>query len=79
MTNDFQNCPTNTAANGDRPTRNVRDDVSALNAPSRPIGIGHHEPENVAMAAKFLCGDATARMTVKVLDVSCSQNARNIG
>ncbi|MEO1292376.1 MAG: SDR family NAD(P)-dependent oxidoreductase, partial [Pseudomonadota bacterium] len=55
------------------------DDISALIAPSSPIGIGHHEPEDVAMAVKFFCGDATARMTAEVLDVSYGSSARNIG
>lgn len=55
------------------------DDVSALIAPSSPIGIGHHEVEDVAKAVMFFAGDATARMTAEVLDVSYGSNARNIG
>jgi len=55
------------------------DDVSALIAPSSPIGIGHHEVEDVAKAVMFFAGDATARMTAEVLDVSYGSSARNIG
>ncbi|XWN33560.1 MAG: SDR family NAD(P)-dependent oxidoreductase [Devosia sp.] len=55
------------------------DAVSAAIAPSSPIGIGHHEVEDIANAVLFFAGNATARMTAEVLDVSYGSNARNIG
>lgn len=55
------------------------DAVSAMIAPSSPIGIGHHEVEDVAKAVLFFSGEAIARMTAEVLDVSYGSNARNIG
>ncbi len=55
------------------------DKVSALLEPGNPIPVGHHEVEDVAKAVMFFAGDATARMTAEVLDVSYGSSARNIG
>ena len=55
------------------------DAVSAAIAPSSPLGIGHHEVEDIANAVLFIAGNATARMTAEVLDVSYCSIARNIG
>lgn len=55
------------------------DKVSALLEPGNPIPVGHHEVEDVARAVLFFAGDATARMTAEVLDVSYGSSARNIG
>lgn len=55
------------------------DDVSALIAPRSPIGIGHHEAEDIAMTVMFIVGDATKHMTGEVLHVSYGSAARHIG
>lgn len=55
------------------------DAVSALLEPGNPIAVGHHEVEDVSKAVLFFAGDATARMTAEVLDVSYGSSARNMG
>lgn len=55
------------------------DAVSAMLEPGNPIPVGHHEAEDVAKAVMFFAGDASARMTAEVMDVSYGSAARNIG
>ncbi|MEO0938920.1 MAG: SDR family NAD(P)-dependent oxidoreductase [Pseudomonadota bacterium] len=55
------------------------DDVSAVIASGSTLGIGHHEPEEIAKAVMFFTGTGAARMTGEVMDVSYGDAARSVG
>lgn len=44
-----------------------------------PIPIGYYEPIDIARAVMIFAGDATAKVTGEVFDISCGTNARGIG
>jgi NAD(P)-dependent dehydrogenase (short-subunit alcohol dehydrogenase family) len=54
------------------------DRFSKANTAGSPIGIGHLEPIDVARAVVFFAGDATAKVTGEVFDVSYGALARSI-
>jgi NAD(P)-dependent dehydrogenase (short-subunit alcohol dehydrogenase family) len=55
------------------------DRFSQMNAAGNPIPIGHLEPIDVARAVLFFAGEATAKVTGEVFDISYGSTARNIG
>lgn len=55
------------------------DDVSAVIASGSTLGVGHHEPEEIAKAVMFFVGEGSARMTGEVMDVSYGDAARSVG
>ncbi len=55
------------------------DDVSAIIASGSTLGIGHHEPEEIAKAVMFFTGDASAKMAGEVMDVSYGDAVRSVG
>ncbi|MBF0529121.1 MAG: SDR family NAD(P)-dependent oxidoreductase [Deltaproteobacteria bacterium] len=44
-----------------------------------PIPMGYYEPIDIAKAVIFFAGEATAKVTGEVFDISFGTNARNIG
>lgn len=54
------------------------DDVSEVIASGSTLGVGHHEPEEIAKAVMFFVGAGSARMTGEVMDVSYGDAARNL-
>lgn len=54
------------------------DDVSALIASGSVLGFGHHEPEEIAKAVMFFTGEASAKMSGEVMDVSYGDAARSL-
>jgi len=52
--------------------------VSEMLRPSNPIPIGHLEPIDIAKAVMFFAGDATAKVTGEVFDISYGSLARSI-
>jgi NAD(P)-dependent dehydrogenase (short-subunit alcohol dehydrogenase family) len=54
------------------------DTFSKANAGNSPILVGHLEPIDVAKAVLFFAGDATAKVTGEVFDVSYGSLARSI-
>jgi NAD(P)-dependent dehydrogenase (short-subunit alcohol dehydrogenase family) len=54
------------------------DRFSKANTGGSPIGIGHLEPIDVAKAVLFFAGDATAKVTGEVFDISYGSLARSI-
>jgi NAD(P)-dependent dehydrogenase (short-subunit alcohol dehydrogenase family) len=55
------------------------DHFSQINTAGNPIPIGHLEPIDVAKVVLFFAGDATAKVTGEVFDISYGSTARNIG
>jgi len=55
------------------------DRVSEMLKPGNPIPIGHLKPIDIAKAVMFFAGDATAKVTGEVFDISYGSTARNIG
>jgi NAD(P)-dependent dehydrogenase (short-subunit alcohol dehydrogenase family) len=54
------------------------DRFSEMNRGNSPINIGHLEPIDVARAVRFFAGEATAKVTGEVFDVSYGSLARSI-
>jgi NAD(P)-dependent dehydrogenase (short-subunit alcohol dehydrogenase family) len=54
------------------------DRVSEMLKPGNPIPIGHLEAVDIAKAVLFFAGDATAKVTGEVFDISYGSTARSI-
>ena len=54
------------------------DAVSEMIAQGSTLGIGHHEPEDIAEAVLFFTTDAGRHMAGEVMDVSYGDAARNV-
>jgi NAD(P)-dependent dehydrogenase (short-subunit alcohol dehydrogenase family) len=54
------------------------DRFSEMNKGNSPIGVGHLEAVDVAKAVLFFTGDATAKVTGEVFDISYGSLARSI-
>ena len=52
--------------------------ISEMLKPGNPIPIGHLEPLDIARAVMFFAGDATAKVTGEVFDISYGSLARSI-
>jgi NAD(P)-dependent dehydrogenase (short-subunit alcohol dehydrogenase family) len=61
----------------DDPERSF-DRLSAMLEPGNPIPYGHLEAIDIARAVRFFAGEATAKVTGEVFDISYGQTARNI-